>query len=117
MYRVELDVAHRLIAVTLHGFLTVEEAEAYMAELRTALARTPALSGGFAMLVDLRDSLLPSQAVLAVFQAHHAALPHASRIALVTSRVLTRVQARRAIPHPKLAFFDTPEAARAWLLA
>ncbi|MFV0625536.1 STAS/SEC14 domain-containing protein [Sphingomonas sp. ac-8] len=116
MYRVDIDSAHRLVTVTLRGFLTIAEAEAYMAELRTAHARTPALRGDFRMLLDLRDAMLPSREVLAVFRERHAALPHASRLALVTASALTRLQARRAIPHPALAFFDTPEAARAWLL-
>lgn len=118
MFKFELQPPG-VLHVQTSGFWTVEDANAYMTELRER-AESLRRSQGYAMVVvDGRDSAVQSAEVMARvanIQEVLIAAPR-DRAAYVVESSLAKMQAQRLSTTDQLKVFISPDAARTWVLA
>ena len=118
MYRFEHEEPG-ILAVTIWGFWTDGDADAYLAEMRD---RTMALrrSQGYALvLVDGRETAVQSATVMGKVAGIEEILirDERDRAACVVANSLSKMQAQRLSRTEQLRVFLSPSAARTWLLA
>jgi len=115
-FEVTIDTARKLLRVTLTGFFDVQDVEALEAEKVLALRRLAVAPNQHLTLVDVSGCKLQPQDVFHAFQSAIGDPRYmAKRIAFVTGSSLARMQVRRMLLRDDAAFFDTIEAAEAWL--
>lgn len=115
MYTVDFRHDLNLLDVAWTGLMTQAVAHAYAEELTGRFVRE-GFRTGYRLRMDFsRVAVQPQDAVLAI-SSRFRGFPRASRIAIVTTSGITRLQVRRLMPQPYLSIFDTAEAALAWLI-
>jgi hypothetical protein len=95
--------------------MTVDEVDAYIAELKCQL--TAHRLSSYAMVIDVTDCLIQSQDMIRAMAVHMATMPKARALAVVTSSSLARLQIRRLFTQPYARVAATIAEGRAWLLS
>jgi hypothetical protein len=115
MYHIAIADADRLVHVRLGGLMSIEEVDAYMAELgRTMVAHR--LTSDYRLIVDVTDCPIQTQAMIDRMRTHMANAPRAAAIAVVTGSSLAKMQIRRLFQQPYARIVQTLAEARAWVL-
>jgi hypothetical protein len=117
MYTIQSDPAQQLITVTMSGFLTVEEVQAFSDEEQGMVAALGWGSGEYLLLIRTEDATIQSQEVVAKFTDIVAnSIYKAKRIAVVRGTSLTRLQTHRILStRDNAAIFADGDEAEAWL--
>lgn len=116
VYQITADRFRGTMRVTMGGFFSKPDVEAFVRELRMKLALLGTEPNAHMMLCDVRRMKIQTQEIVAAFTGvvGHPSL-RSRRLAFVTGSSLARLQTRRLTDRPGVAFFDTIEAAEAWL--
>jgi hypothetical protein len=115
MYTVDFRHDLNLLDVAWTGLMTEAVAHAYVEDLIGRFVRE-GFRTGYRLRMDFsRVAVQPQDAVLTINRRFQG-FPRASRIAIVTTSGITRLQVRRLMPQPYLSIFDTADAALAWLV-
>lgn len=113
-----LDPGRRLLTIVLHGFWTVQDYEAYSAQLTTHLMQLRQFTARQACLVDARDFAVQSKEVADCMRhgiAKRLSL-YPERTARVISCAISRQQAARMTDSCGHGVFESTEQALDWLL-
>lgn len=116
MYAFEFIHSHNLLDIRWLGPFSPEAVARYAAELKAAFVHQ-GFQAGYRLRMDMRASAVQPRAALPAFAAHLGDFPRASRIAVVTSGAVARMQVRRIMTQPYLRIFDTADESFAWLTA
>lgn len=113
-----LDHAHGLVRISLHGFWTLRDVDAFFHARRKALAALGLPRNAHMTLTDVRGMKIQAQHVIESFQKQ-LAVPEekARKLAIVVDAVMARCQASRAINSVDTRYFIDVEAAEDWLFA
>ncbi|MDR6127582.1 hypothetical protein QE361_000464 [Sphingomonas sp. SORGH_AS802] len=115
MYSIAFRHDLNLLDVAWTGLMTEAVAHAYVEELTARFVRE-GFRSGYRLRMDFsRVAVQPQEAVMTI-NSRCRGFPRASRIAIVTTSGITRLQVRRLMPQPYLSIFDTADAALAWLV-
>ena len=115
-YSMAIEPRRCLLRVTMSGFFALEDVAALEADRCRALDRLGCARNQHFTLVDVSACKLQPQDVVRAFQSALAKPRYMSRrIAFVTGSSLARMQVRRMLTRDDADFFDTVEAAEAWL--
>ena len=116
-YEMQVDEARPLVRFTIKGMMSEAEAQEMIAgyvKVGQALMRR---FGRFNLQVQLAAGVQTREVAGMIEAVSNGALPHAERIALITSGALVGMQAKRiAGTGRSLALFADAEAADAWLM-
>ena len=115
MYSIAFRHDLNLLDVAWTGLMTEAAARAYVEEGR-ARFRQSGFKAGYRFRLDLTPVHVHPPASVERIMTGLSDIPRASRIAVVTTSTITRLQIRRLLPRPYMSFFDTPEAALTWLV-
>jgi len=115
MYSIAFRPELNLLDIAWTGLMTEAAARAYVEEGR-ARFRQSGFTAGYRFRLDLSPVHVQPPASVEPIMTGLSDIPRASRIAVVTTSTITRLQIRRLLPRPYLSFFDTPEAALTWLV-
>lgn len=117
-YALRLAPAHGLLHMRIAGFWSHARIAHFASDLAAAVALLGTPPGAHLICCDVTDASIQSQDVVAAFQDLIAHGPtRARKLALFTTRVLPRMQARRIVGvREQIAVFATEAAALAWLL-
>ena len=117
-FAITLEPARCLMRITLGGFFDLQHVAALENDKLDALIRLGCRPNQHYTLVDVSACKLQPQDVFHAFQAAISDPRYMSRrIAFVTGGSLARMQVRRMLARNDAAFFDTVDAAEAWLFA
>lgn len=118
MYRFEMEPSG-IMLIEVSGFMELDEARSYLAELRSRLAELRGTRGRALVLVDGRQAEIQSAAVMEEMQGLQSILLYGAedRAAYIVQNSLAKFQARRLASSEQLKMFLSPSAARTWLLA
>jgi hypothetical protein len=115
-FTITIEPERKLLRVTLGGFFDLQDVIALENEKRAALLRLGCAQNEHLSLIDVSGCKLQSQDVVQAFQSAIGDKRYMSkRIAFVTGSSLARMQVRRMLERKDAAFFETVEAAEAWL--
>jgi len=107
-----------LLILELSGFFTVEEVAAFAAERDAALATLGMPPNRHVTLCDVSECKIQPQDIVETFRAMLIdPRVAAARLAIVTGSSLARMQVRRLVDRPNLAFFPSRGEAERWLFA
>ena len=110
------DRQRGLLRLQLAGFWSPEDFNRFKRTYTQALADLGIAPGQHAILVDLREATLQTQALIGDVQAFMANFENkARRIALVAASALARMQTKRLAIRSDIVLFATMEAAEDWL--
>lgn len=116
-YEIGIDREHKMLLVTLRGFLSIDDIPSYLTTKNRALHELNCGRNQHVTLCDVSTCDIQSQDVMQKFKESIADPRYASkRIAFVTGSTLARLQVRRILTREGASCFDTPTEARAWLL-
>ena len=115
MYTVDFRHDLNLLDVAWTGLMTEAVAHSYVEELTGRFVRE-GFRTGYRLRMDFSRIAVQPQDAVATINSRFRGFPRASRIAIVTTSGITRLQVRRLMPQPYLSIFDTGEAALAWLV-
>ena len=107
----------RFIEVKLEGLCSLEEFQAFTAELRSSIARFPVGARPPATLYDFTGATIQTQEVVLAMKAlaEHPAMTH-RRVAMYTDGILARQQAKRICENRSNMFvFANRAEALEWL--
>jgi hypothetical protein len=111
-----LSPADCLIRLSMSGFFEPAEIQRLTVEMIDAVARLGCAPHQHLTICDIRGMAIQSQDAVGHFSRLVGAEPVRSRkLAFVTAKSLARLQARRLTDRPDVAFFETVDAAEAWL--
>jgi len=115
-YVMNIEPQRCLLRITMSGFFGLSDVSALETDRRNALARLGCARNTHYTLVDVSACKLQPQDVVRAFEGSLSDTRFMSRrIAFVTGSSLARMQVRRMIKREDSHFFDTVEAAEAWL--
>lgn len=115
-FSVTTDPARKLLRVILSGFFDLQDVAAVEVKKRAALVKLGCAQNEHITLVDVSACKLQPQDVVRAFKVAISDPRYMSRrIAFVTGSSLSRMQVRRMLDRDDAAFFDTVDAAEAWL--
>ena len=115
MYSIAFRHDLNLLDITWNGLMTETVARAYVEEGKVGFRRS-GFKPGYRFRLDMSPVHVQPPASVELIVNGLCDVPRASRIAVVTTSTITRLQIRRLLPRPYLAFFDTGQAALAWLV-
>ncbi|MEG3178199.1 hypothetical protein U1872_18305 [Sphingomonas sp. RB3P16] len=116
-YTFRIYPARNLVCLTISGFWNEAMVDSFAIALREAIGALGREPGEHRLCCDVSFAAIQSQDVIKRFQALIAAGPtHAHKLALWTSRPLSRMQSRRLLAvRDNIAVFDAEEEALRWL--
>jgi ribonuclease HI len=119
MYTIQTDRVTGIIQVSVEGFWTVEEVGAFAGDLGREAAMLATVGRSPAIFYDYTNAVIQSQEVVAALQEVARRAPAgAQKVAIFTDGKLARRQAARvAATSPKIAVFESRDAAIDWLAA
>ena len=117
VFKFEIDSG--ILLVETSGFWTVDEADAYMGELRLHLDAMRRRNGYSLILVDGRQAQVQTGEVMSRMDDIQSVLVSGDRdrAAYVVVNSIAKLQAQRLSRSENLKVFLSPEEARAWLIA
>ena len=117
-YSIDVDVAHKIVRITLSGFFETDDIGGFLAQRKAAHARLTCAPNDHCTITDVRAMKIQSQEIVASFQQMLADPAYRSRkLAFVTAPTLARPQLLRAVGSRRARMFDSDAAAEAWVLA
>jgi hypothetical protein len=115
-YAITIEPERKLLRIVMSGFFAFENAAQLEIDRHAALVRLGCARNQHVTLVDVTACKLQPQDVVLAFQVALANPRYMSRrIALVTGNSGVRMQVRRVTTPSHANFFETTEAAEAWL--
>jgi hypothetical protein len=115
-YEITIDPPRGLLRITVSGFLSFDDLTGILVEKERALARLGLRPNRHLTLCDFSSCKLQSQDVVQLCRAAIADPRYmARRIVFVIGSSLARMQLRRMLERDDAKFFETMEAAEAWL--
>ena len=117
MYEIHFRHDLNLLDIVWRGLFTPDAVERYAHDVKAQFI-TQGFSPGYLLRIDMRDSGVQPQDVLAVFRDQFAEgrFPRAARIAIVTDSVLASLQVRMEMRQPYLQIFSDAAEALDWLV-
>lgn len=115
MYDYQFDAARNLLDIRWTGMFSDAGIREYAAILKREFVQQ-GFRTGYLLRMDMSDSAVQPQTVLATFREVFADFPKASRIAVITQSAIARMQVQREMTQPYLRIFDTADAGLAWLM-
>ena len=113
-----IDPALGLVRITMSGLFTPADVAAFLAARAEAHARLGCAPNQHLTLNDMRGMKIQPQEIVAAFRDMLADPAYRSRkFAVVIGATLARAQLMRALGTRRIACFETPEEAEAWLLS
>lgn len=119
MFKVQVDVARGLFETAISGFWSLGDVDAFGRAVAAAARQVAdATRAAPVSVCDYREAGTQSREVAAALEELVRDPPVRSRrIAIIATKPLAKIQARRLVAtRPEFRFFDTPEAGRAWVL-
>jgi len=118
MYKIRFDEASGILICSNSGFWTTETAACFFDDLNTAILEALKRSGQARLLIDNSDFPVQSQEVIELMAERTERMEALrARTAIVMTRALAKIQAKRITNNPNVAIFEEPGAAKAWLLS
>lgn len=115
MYTIRFQPEYGLLDIAWHHIFLPEQVPDYAHQcLQQFLAQ--GLKPGYLLRIDMRESAVQPRDTLDSFARSFRDFPKASRIAVITTRALQRMQVLRVMTQPYLRVFDDADAGLAWLL-
>ena len=116
MYDIYFRHDINLLDIAWHGLFSSEGVAAYAREVKGRFVRE-GFSAGYLLRMDMSKSAVQPQEAVAAFRDHlgEGMFPRASRIAIVTSSAIAKMQVQREMTQPYLRVFAEPDDALAWL--
>lgn len=117
MYEIRFRHDINLLDIAWHGLFNSEEVAAYARDVKARFV-AEGFSPGYLLRMDMSQSAVQPQEAVAAFREHlgEGNFPRASRIAIVTSSAIARLQVKREMTQSYLRIFETAPAALDWLL-
>jgi hypothetical protein len=115
-YHIALVPERSLVRLTMGGFYEEHEVRLLAAAFADAVSELASAPNQHVTICDIRQMAIQSQETVRAFTRMMGSNEVRSRrLAFVTARSLSRMQARRLTDRPGVAFFDDLAAAEAWL--
>ena len=116
MYDIDFRHDINLLDIAWHGLFSSDGVAAYAREVKGRFVRE-GFSAGYLLRMDMSKSAVQPQDAVAAFRDHlgDGMFPRASRIAIVTSSAIAKLQVRREMTQSYMRVFADPDAALAWL--
>lgn len=117
-YELSLDISARLLRIRLWGYWDMATTGRYRNDMGAFLRKARSLGGHFRSFVDLVDYEVQSAEVTAAHQDFLVSLNDlaSERTAILVSRTLMKLQAKRITSTRTTRVFDNDAEAIAWLL-
>ncbi|QAY78132.1 hypothetical protein [Sphingosinicella sp. BN140058] len=115
MYRIHVDPAQSIIEVALGGLMTVDEVDAYIADLKQAFVTNQLRD--YAMIIDVSACPIQSQEMIKRMGEHMATMPKSRALAVVTGSSLARMQIRRLFTQSYARIVTSASDGRAWVVS
>ena len=117
MYDIMFRHDINLLDIRWHGLFSSEAVAAYARDVKARFV-LEGFAPGYLLRMDMSDSAVQPQDAVAAFREHlgDGKFPRASRIAIVTSSAIARMQVRREMTQDYLRIFATAEESLQWLL-
>jgi hypothetical protein len=115
VYDYHYDTARNVLDISWQGMFDPAGVRDYAELLKREFVRH-GFRPGYRLRMDMSDSAVQPQTVLATFREVFADFPKASRIAVVTQSAIARLQIQREMTQPYLRIFDSRDTALDWLL-
>ena len=115
IYTLDLDEAAGIIRAVVHGFWTLAEADAYIADLSLLVARVRARSPRVKVLIDRRFAPIQSTEVAERLGAANSLFQPGDSFAFVVDSYLAKAQLRRLFVLDYSKAFMSLDAAETWL--
>jgi len=117
-FSVQTDPERGLLIFELEGFFTVDAVASLAAERDAALAKLGTEPNRHVTLCDVSRCKIQPQEIVEAFRSMLIdPRVAAARLAIVTGSSLARMQVRRLVDRPNLAFFPSRRQAEVWLFA
>ncbi|MCP3735503.1 STAS/SEC14 domain-containing protein [Sphingomonas sp. RP10(2022)] len=116
MYTIAFRPDRDLIDIRWTGLFDGPSVDAYAAELHRRF-REEGFAPGYRLLMDMSGCTVQPVEAAAAINRRLGNFPRASRIAIVTTSAITRLQVRRFMTQPYLRIFECAATARDWLTA
>lgn len=111
-----VDVARDLVVITLGGFFSRADIDAFLADRAAAHARLRCPPNAHVTLADVREMKIQAQDIVTAWGDVLAAPHYRSRkLAFVQASTLARLQLKRAAAMRDVRYFTTIADAEAWL--
>jgi hypothetical protein len=119
MFTLRYEPADRLLIAELEGFWTTDVVSDYKAAAFDLMRRSGVAKSSFRMLANSDRMAVQSQAVSAAFSDFTRDLAQMclGPIAITAATTLNKVQASRALAHPRIRVFLDREQALHWLMS
>lgn len=115
-YSFEIDEGRDFVLMTLGGFFSPEEIEAFDRARRTAYRKLRCAPNQHVTLIDMRETVIQSQDAVDAFTRSVSDPETCSRkVAFVVSKSLARLQVKRVASSRHAGYFSTFAEAEAWL--
>ncbi len=112
----DVDEARDLVTITLGGFFSRADIEAFLAAREIAHARLRCGPNQHVTLADVRQMKIQAQDIVAEWGQVLAGSTHRSRkLAFVQASSLARLQLKRAAAMRDVCYFTSMDDAKAWL--
>lgn len=118
MYDIHFRHDINLLDIAWHGQFSNEGVAAYARDVKARFVQE-GFAPGYRLRMDMSGSAVQPQEAVAAFREHlgDGLFPRASRIAIVTSSVIARMQVRREMTQDYLRIFSDADEALRWLIA
>jgi hypothetical protein len=116
MYAIDFRRDVNLLDIRWQGLFDLAAVDRYAGELVRRF-REEGFAPGYRLRMDMSRCSVQPVAAAAAINRRLADFPLASRIAIVTSSAITRLQVRRLMTQSYLRIFDTADTAFEWLTA
>jgi len=116
MYAIDFRRDVNLLDIRWQGLFDLAAVDRYAGELVRRF-REEGFAPGYRLHMDMSRCSVQPVAAAAAINRRLADFPLASRIAIVTSSAITRLQVRRLMTQSYLRIFDTADTAFEWLTA
>lgn len=115
-YAIVIDRPHGALHVSMGGFFTQADVEAFLLEVYAKLDALGLPQNAHLMLCDVREMKIQTQKIVGAFsQVVGNPRSRSKRLAFVTGSSLSRLQARRLTQREGVAYFSDMAEARGWL--
>lgn len=115
MYKITVDRGHGLVKIEMRAMLDVADSARLVADLIAQI--TEARLESYALILDIAECPVQSQEMIAAMGQHLTRMQRVRAIAIVTGKMLVRLQVRRIFSQPFTRFTATYDEALRWVLS